>query len=56
MGKALRQRAWLAWIFYLLQSRHVQAFVWQKAGRVVEWLVRRFVIGWARREAEHQSP
>ncbi len=50
LGKALRWRTWMARFFYRLRSRRFQAFVWRKMGWFVEWAMRAFFIGWARRQ------
>jgi flavin-dependent dehydrogenase len=50
MGKALQRRIWIAKVFYRLRSRTIQALVWRKLGWIVEWVMRRFMIGWARRQ------
>jgi flavin-dependent dehydrogenase len=50
MGKALRRRAWFAKFFYGLRSATIQRLVWQRLGPVIEWIVRTFLIEWARRE------
>jgi menaquinone-9 beta-reductase len=50
MGKALCLRTWMARFFYGFRSRHLQAFVWRKMGWFVEWAMRAFFIGWAKRE------
>ena len=50
MGKSLRRRIWMARIFYRLRSRTIQALVWRKLGWLVEWVMQRFMIGWARRQ------
>lgn len=49
MGKALRRRAWCARFVYGIRSRRVQALVWRKLGWATAWVVRTFLIGWARR-------
>ena len=50
LGKALNRRTWLAKIFYRLRSRTIQAFVWRRLGRLTEWVMQTFMIGWARRQ------
>jgi len=50
MGKALQRRIWIAKVFYRLRSQTIQAFVWRKLGWLVEWVMQRFMIGWARRQ------
>ena len=50
LGTALRRRTWLAKFFYRLRSRRIQAFLWRKLGRVIEWVMQTFMIGWARRQ------
>ncbi len=49
MGRALRWRNWLAKVFYRVQSRRLQGFFWGRLGAAIEWVVRRVVIGWAKR-------
>ena len=49
LGKALQRRTWLARIFYRLRSRTIQAFIWRRLGRLVEWVMQTFMIGWAKR-------
>jgi flavin-dependent dehydrogenase len=50
MGKALVLRTWLARWFYRFHFAPIQAFFWRRLGRAVRWVVRYFVIGWARRQ------
>jgi len=52
MGKALRWRTWFARFFYSLRSRRIQSLVWHRLGPVIEWIVRRVIIGWAERERQ----
>ena len=56
LGKALRWRTWFARFFYSLRSRRIQSLVWHQLGPVIEWIVRKVVIGWAEREGNtHRS-
>jgi menaquinone-9 beta-reductase len=50
LGKALRRRTWFAKFFYRLRSRRIQTFVWHKLGWLIEWVMQKFMIGWARRQ------
>ena len=52
LGKALRRRTWFAKFFYRVRSRRIQAFVWRKLGRFIEWVMQNYMIGWARRQEE----
>lgn len=51
LGKVLVRRTWLARAFYLFRFAPVQAFFWRRLGWIVRPLVRRIVIGWAKRQA-----
>ena len=50
LGKALRRRTWMAKFYYRLRSRAIQALVWRRLGRLVEWVMQTFMIGWAGRD------
>ncbi len=50
LGKALRRRTAMAKFYYRLRSGLIQKLVWQRLGRLVEWVMQTFMIGWARRE------
>jgi menaquinone-9 beta-reductase len=49
LGKSLRRRTWLARLYYRLPGPRLHAFVWQKLGGLVEWVMQTFMIGWAKR-------
>jgi flavin-dependent dehydrogenase len=49
MGYSLRWRTWLAKVFYRFQSTRLQRFFWRRLGGAITWVVRRVVIGWAKR-------
>jgi len=50
MGKSLRRRTWWARFFYRLRWRPLQRLAWQALGPVIVWIMRHFLIGWARRQ------
>jgi flavin-dependent dehydrogenase len=50
MGKALRRRTWWARFFYRLRWRRIQSLVWHHLGPIIEWIMDRYLIGWARRQ------
>jgi flavin-dependent dehydrogenase len=50
MGKALQRRTWWARFFYRLRWRLFQRLVWQALGPLIVWIMRHFLIGWARRQ------
>jgi flavin-dependent dehydrogenase len=53
MGKSLRRRTWWARFFYRLRWRAFQRLVWHHLGPVIEWIMRTYLIGWARRQEEN---
>jgi flavin-dependent dehydrogenase len=55
MGKALQRRTWFAKFFYGFRSGRIQALFWHKLGAVIEWLVRTFLIEWARRDKKREA-
>lgn len=55
LGKALRRRTWFAKFFYGLRPAPIQAFLWHRMGPVIEWVVRTFLIGWARRQERRRA-
>lgn len=55
MGKALRRRTWFAKFFYGFRSGRIQALFWHKLGWAIEWIVRTFLIEWARRDKKRQA-
>ncbi len=55
MGKALRRRTWLAKFFYGFRSPRIQAFLWRKLGWAIEWVVRTFLIEWAKRQEKQKA-
>lgn len=50
LGKALRWRTWWARFFYRLRWRRFQRLAWHHLGPIIIWIVRQFLIGWARRQ------
>jgi flavin-dependent dehydrogenase len=52
MGKALSRRTWWAKFFYRLRSKRIQGFVWRYLGVVIVWVMRNYLIGWAKRQEE----
>ena len=48
LGKALSRRTWMARFFFRFRNRPIQAFVWRRLGRLVEWAMQTFMIGWAK--------
>jgi flavin-dependent dehydrogenase len=54
LGRSLWWRTTLAWIFYRLHPAPIQAFIWRRLGGVIAWLMRRLVIGWARRQERRE--
>jgi flavin-dependent dehydrogenase len=50
MGKALRRRTWWARFYYRLHWPIIQRLVWHHLGPVIVWIMRHFLIGWARRQ------
>ncbi len=55
LGKSLRRRTWFAKLFYKLRSRRIQALIWRRLGWVVEWVVKTFIIEWARRQEKQKA-
>ncbi|MEW6093048.1 MAG: NAD(P)/FAD-dependent oxidoreductase [Chloroflexota bacterium] len=55
MGKALRRRTWIAKLFYAFRSRRIQAFFWHKLGWAIEWVVRTYLIEWAKRQEKQKA-
>jgi flavin-dependent dehydrogenase len=50
MGKSLRRRTWWARFFYRLRWRFFQRLAWHHLGSIIFWIMRHFLIGWARRQ------
>jgi flavin-dependent dehydrogenase len=50
MGKSLRRRTWWARFFYRLRWRLFQRLAWHHLGPIIVWIMRHFLIGWARRQ------
>jgi flavin-dependent dehydrogenase len=50
MGKSLKRRTWWARFFYHLRWPLFQRMAWHSLGPVIIWIMRRFLIGWARRQ------
>jgi flavin-dependent dehydrogenase len=50
MGKSLRRRTWWARFFYRLRWRLFQRLAWRHLGPIIIWIMRHFLIGWARRQ------
>lgn len=55
MGKSLRQRTWWARFFYSLRWRTFQRLAWHRLGWVIDFIMRTFLIGWARRQEKKAS-
>ena len=55
LGKSLRRRTWFAKLFYKLRFRRIQALIWRRLGWVVEWVVKTFIIEWARRQEKQKA-
>ena len=52
LGRALRRRTWLAHLYYRLHWSWFQALAWRRMGWLIAWLMRSFIIGWAKRGKE----
>jgi flavin-dependent dehydrogenase len=50
MGKSLRRRTWWARFFYRLRWRLFQRLAWNQLSPIIIWIMRHFLIGWARRQ------
>jgi len=50
MGKSLLRRTWWARFFYRLRWRPFQRLAWRQLGPIIVWIMRHFLIGWARRQ------
>ena len=50
MGKSLRRRTWWARFFYRLRWRLFQRLAWRHLSPIIVWIMRHFLIGWARRQ------
>jgi len=50
MGKSLRRRTWWARLFFRLRWRLFQRLAWNQLAPIIVWIMRHFLIGWARRE------
>lgn len=55
LGMALRRRTWFAKFFYGFRSARLQAFFWRRLGWAIEWVVRTFLIEWARRQEKQKA-
>jgi flavin-dependent dehydrogenase len=55
MGKALRRRTWWAKFFYHLHWPFIQRVTWHSLGPVIVWIMRHYLIGWARRQERRTS-
>ncbi|MBM3152778.1 MAG: NAD(P)/FAD-dependent oxidoreductase [Chloroflexi bacterium] len=55
LGKALRRRTWFARFFYSLRSPVIQSILWRRCGPLIEWIVRKWLIGWAGREERKRA-
>ncbi len=55
MGKSLRRRTWWAGFFYRLRWSLLQRLVWRRLGPLIIWVMRHYMIGWARRQAKRAA-
>jgi flavin-dependent dehydrogenase len=55
MGKALQQRNRWAKFFYRLHWPFIQRLTWHHLGPIIVWIMRNFLIGWARRQERKAS-
>jgi flavin-dependent dehydrogenase len=50
MGRSLWRRTLMAKVFSRFRAIWFQKILWRRSGRIVEWVMQHYMIGWAKRE------